>query len=208
MLLCKNSLLAIAPNAPIQYIDQYFELFGITDLDEQVNFLTQVIHESGHFKHKMENLNYIAQGLANTWPSRFANKDKTPNEKATSIARKPQLIANAVYNGRMGNRQNSDDGWNYRGRGYIQLTGRDNYKAIGQYLSDRGIIDDPDLLILNPDLVSDDQYAVATAIAFWVKNKCWDGVGDIEKITKRVNGGKIGLNDRLAIRTKLYDHMT
>ena len=208
MLLCKQSLLKVAPKAPVQYIEQYFELFNINTMDEQVNFLAQVIHESGHFKHKVENLNYSAQGLANTWPSRFANKDKTPNDKALSIARNPHLIANAVYNGRMGNSNDGDDGWNYRGRGFIQLTGKTNYQSISQYLYDHNIVDDRNLLVDNPDLVADDQYAVATAVAFWVKNKCWDGEGNIEQITKKVNGGKIGLADRQAIRDALYQHMT
>ena len=208
MLLCKQSLLTVAKSAPVEYIEQYLDAFNIDTLDEQVNFLAQVIHESGHFKHKVENLNYSAEGLAKTWPSRFANKDKTPNDKAKSIARNQQLIANAVYNGRMGNDKDGDDGWNYRGRGYIQLTGKDNYKTIGQYLYDNRVVDDPLIFINNPDLVAEDQYAVATAIAYWVKNKCWDGVGDIVKITKKINGGTIGLDDRKKIREMLYQNMT
>ena len=208
MLLCKQSLLTVAKSAPVEYIEQYFDAFKIDTLDEQVNFLAQIIHESGHFKHKVENLNYSAEGLAKTWPSRFANKDKTPNDKAKSIARNQHLIANAVYNGRMGNDKDGDDGWNYRGRGYVQLTGKDNYKTIGQYLYDNRVVDDPLIFIDNPDLVAEDQYAVATAIAYWVKTKCWDGAGDIVKITKKVNGGTIGLDDRKKIREMLYQNMT
>ena len=208
MLLCKHSLLQLCPNAPVQYIEKYFDNFGIDDVDQQINFLAQVIHESGHFNHTIENLNYSAKGLAATWPSRFANKDKTPNDTALSIARKPQLIANAVYNGRMGNASDSNDGWNYRGRGYLQLTGKSNYQSIGKYLYDRGIIDDANLFIDQPDLVATPQYATLTAVAYWVRNNCWAKRDDIKYITKKINGGLIGLADREAIGEKLFQGMT
>ena len=208
MFVCKNAVLKVANKAPIDELEYAFDTFNITDCDEQLNLLAQLIHESGYFKYTKENLNYSAKGLAATWPSRFANKDKTPNQKANEIARNPQLIANAVYNGRLGNEIDSNDGWNYRGRGYIQLTGKDNYKSIGKYLFDHNIIDDQDLFINDPDLVATKKYAALTAVAFWVKNNCWAKNGDIEYITKKINGGKVGLNDRKAIRDRLYQAMT
>ena len=201
-------LLTVASKAPIDDLDKVFKLFGMTDLNEQINFLAQIIHESGYFKHTTENLNYSASGLAATWPNRFANAYKTPNETANRIARNPQLIANAVYNGRLGNNKQGNDGWNYRGRGYIQLTGKANYQSMSEYLFNKGYIDRKDLFVNQPDLVATPYYAVLTAVAFWAQNKCWDGKGDIEYITKKINGGKIGLDDRKKIRDLLYSKMT
>lgn len=192
-----NTIQNVFPNAPIAELDRTFQLFGIVTRQQQAAFVAQVGHESAGFTRTVENLNYSAKGLMNTWPSRF--KDKTtqqPNIKATTIARNPQLIANAVYNGRMGNAVDSNDGWTYRGRGYLQITGRDNYKAIGQYMTSKGLINDPNAFIENPALLEQPMYAALSAGAFWEKNNLNRYVNDFETLTKRINGGLLGFDDR------------
>ena len=142
--------------------------------------------------------------MKNTWPNRFKNKATgEPNEKANMIARNPQAIANEVYNGRMGNVPGSNDGWTYRGRGYLQITGRDNYKMIGQVMTDKGMINDPNAFVENPALLEQPLYAALSAGAFWEKNGLNRYATDIETLTKRINGGLIGLDDRKAKYTAL-----
>lgn len=193
-----TTIAAVFPNAPIEELKRTFEIFGIVTREQQAAFIAQVGHESAGFTRLVENLNYSANGLMNTWPNRF--KDKTtnqPNAKATSIARNPQAIANAVYNGRMGNRAQSNDGWTYRGRGYLQITGRDNYKLVGQRMVDKQLINDSNVFIENPALLEQPLYAAYSAGAFWEANNLNRFVGQFEVLTKRINGGLIGLDDRI-----------
>ena len=194
-----NTILKVFPNAPVDALEKTFQHFNITTRQQQAAFVAQVGHESAGFTQIVENLNYSAAGLKNTWPSRF--KDKAtgePNEKANVIARNPQAIANEVYNGRMGNIPDSNDGWTYRGRGYLQITGRDNYKMIGQVMTDKGMINDPNAFVENPALLEQPLYAAFSAGAFWEKNGLNRYATDIETLTKRINGGLIGLDDRKA----------
>jgi len=154
------------------------------------HFFAQTSHESGGFKSLSENLNYSADGLVKIFHKYFPDV-----AAATPYARNPEKIAKKVYGGRMGNGDEaSGDGFKYRGRGAIQLTGKDNYAAFAK------AIDRPDVLT-NPDIVSG-ELAFESAMFFFDKNKLWDicdkGINDetITALTKRINGGTIGLEDR------------
>ena len=163
-----------------------FERFEINTPERQAAFIGQCAHESANFKTLQENLNYSAKGLNATWPSRF------PSEAAAQpFHRQPEKIANKVYSGRMGN-TDEGDGWKYRGRGLIQLTGKDNYRLASDALG----VD----FIADPDLVLTKEYAALTAAWYWDKrnlNKEADAK-DFTGMTKKINGGIIGLADRVA----------
>lgn len=164
--------------------------FDINTPKRQAQFLAQVGHESGGFKRLVENLNYDAAGLARVWPGRFSS-GTGPNELAREIARQPEKIANAAYGLRMGNNAQGD-GWKYRGRGLIQLTGKTNYQSASTAL------DLP--LTEQPDLVTEPRVAALTAAWFWHKNglnQLADS-GDTTAVTRRINGGTTGLDDRVA----------
>jgi putative chitinase len=154
-------------------------------------FLAQCGHESGGWTVFEENLNYSAQGLNSTFKKYFPTL-----ESATLYARKPEMIANKIYANRMGNgAPESGDGYKYRGRGPIQLTGAANYKAFAQEM-----FDDWQNLYDNPDWVTSDRdFALMSAIWFWNKNKLnvQADSGDIKLMTKKINGGYIGLEDRI-----------
>jgi len=172
-----------------------FDRFDINTPERQAAFLGQCGHESAGFKTLQENLNYSAEGLQKTWPKRFpALADAEP------YARQPEKIANKVYAGRNGNGDEaSGDGWRYRGRGCIQLTGKANYSAAGDAL-------DVDLLA-DPDIVATSQYAALTAGWFWSihdLNPLADARDDLA-ITKKINGGTNGLDDRIARTQKALD---
>ena len=178
------------PDRVIEQIPGIQEKFGVNTPLRLSHFLAQCGHESGGFRITNENLNYSAKGLQGIFKKYF------PSEAiALDYAKKPQKIANRVYGGRMGNgNEASGDGFKFRGRGYIQLTGRDNYTAFGKSI---GVAIEE-----TPDLVAT-QYALASAAWFWSKNglnKIADtGATDaaVTMITKRVNGGTIGLADRI-----------
>lgn len=162
------------------------------------HFFAQTSHETGEFKLFSENLNYSVQGLQTIFGKYF------PGNLGESYARNPEKIANRVYASRMGNGdEKSGDGWKYRGRGALQLTGKDNYKAFAQYLGK------PEILT-NPDLVAT-EYAFESAMFFFDKNKLWSicdqGINDktILALTKRINGGTHGLADRNEKTKKYYE---
>lgn len=152
---------------------------GISEVDD---FLGQILHESAGLTQFSENLNYSAERLCIVWPGRFPTLDS-----AKPYARNPQALANKVYGGRMGNNE-FDDGWRYRGRGPIQLTGKDNYSFVGDLIGQ-------DLVDL-PELMEQPRYSLEATIAWWEGRIPDSMLGDIEKVTKRVNGGLIGLVDR------------
>jgi putative chitinase len=176
--------------------------FSINTPQRIAGFLSQCAHESGGFERLQENLNYSADGMAGIWPRRFAvlgpdnkpiKKDgkNQPNKFALALHRKPEMIANVVYSGRMGNGPTeSGEGWLYRGRGLKQLTGKDNHRACSAGLG----VD----LVSNPDLLLEPVYAARSAAWFLATNKCnvFADAGDIEGLTKRINGGLIGIDDR------------
>ena len=177
------------PDSVIDQIPGVAEKFGVNTPLRLAHFLAQTGHESGGFKITTENLNYSAKGLATIFKKYF-----TP-ESAAEYQRKPEKIANIVYANRMGNgNQASGDGYKFRGRGFIQLTGRDNYTAFGKSVGED--------IANNADLVAT-KYPLLSAAWFWSKNKL-NEIADqgnttevVTKITKRVNGGTIGLNDRI-----------
>ena len=158
-------------------------------------WLATIAHESARLTALVENLNYSAMGLAQTWPARYADMAGQPTATALRIARKPEDIANLTYAGRMGNGSaGSGDGWRYRGRGLIQITGRANYAQSGAELG----LD----LINKPELLEQPMYAALSAAEWWHRNGCNElaDTGDMAAVTRRVNGGLTGLDDRL----KLY----
>jgi len=170
----------------LEPLNETFEKYEINTPKRQACFIGQCMHESGGFKFLRENLNYSAKGLVATWPSRFPNE-----EYAEEYARKPERIANKVYSGRMGNTEDGD-GAKYIGRGLIQLTGKDNYKAVTEALG----VD----LLATPQLLEEPRYAALSAGWFWNKKglNALADAGDIETMTKRINGGSIGIADRKA----------
>ena len=177
------------PDAVISQIPDTAARFGITNVLRLAHFLSQCGHESGGFKAVNENLNYSADGLKKIFPKYF------PGNISESYARNPEKIAAKVYGGRMGNGDEaSKDGWKFRGRGYIQLTGKSNYTAFDKLVEED--------ILANPDLVAT-KYPLASAAFFFQSNGLWaicdKGADDatVTAVTKRVNGGTIGLPDRL-----------
>ena len=150
-------------------------------------FIGQCAHESGNFKTLQENLNYSAEGLCRVWPSRFPTL-----EDAKPYHRNPDMIANKVYGGRLGNGlEDTQEGSLYKGRGLIQLTGKTNYTLCGDALAED--------FIHSPDLLLSPKYATLSAGWFWNKrglNKEAD-IKDYVSMTKKINGGLIGLDDRI-----------
>ena len=181
--------LHIAPAKAEEWVDAInltFETFGIDTPEQQASFLGQCAHESNGFTALTENLNYKAESLCKVWPKRFPTL-----EAAQPYNRNPEAIANHVYAGRMGNGDEaSGDGFAYRGRGLIQLTGRANYRACGEALG----VD----LEGNPDWVSMPQYAALSAGWFWHTHGLNSIAEDITAVTKKINGGTLGLDDRVA----------
>ena len=178
------------PDAVISQIPDVMQKFGINTSLRLAHFLAQCGHESGGFKLTQENLNYSAKGLATTFKKYFINE-----AAAAPYERNPQKIASKVYGGRMGNgAEATGEGWKYRGRGYIQLTGKDNYKAFDATVTEN--------ILEQPDLVAT-KYPLLSAAWFWNKNGlntlADGGASDaiVTSITKRVNGGTIGLSDRI-----------
>jgi putative chitinase len=162
--------------------------FNINTPARMAHFMSQVAHESGNFRSTTENLNYSASGLRETFSKYFPN-----DAIAKQYERQPEKIANRVYANRIGNgSEASGDGWKYRGRGYIQLTGRANYAAFDSVV--------PENIIANPDLVAQ-KYPLLASAYFWEKigtnkNLIAD-TGSVEDVTRRVNGGLNGLQDRI-----------
>jgi putative chitinase len=176
-------------------LDKTFKKYQIDTLLRQAAFIGQTGHESASFKVLEENLNYSAKGLVATWPSRFHDI-----EFASEYERKPEKIANKVYGGRadLGNTEDGD-GWKFHGRGLIQLTGRSNYTVCGLAL------DKP--FAEHPELILDPENACLSAGWFFNKrnlNSLADNE-DWETMTKRINGGLIGLNDRIERIHKAID---
>lgn len=172
----------------LEPLKETFEKYNIDTTKRQAAFIGQCMHESGGFKTLEENLNYSAKALMTTWPSRFPTE-----ELANQYARNSEKIANKVYGGRMGNAdESSGEGWKYRGRGIKQLTGKENYERCGSSLG----VD----LVNNPDLLLEPKYAALSAGWFWNKHGLNDlaDKSDIETMTKRINGGLLGLDARKA----------
>jgi len=176
-------------------LEACFSKNGIDSENQICHFMSQVAHESKDFKKSFENLNYSAKGLLSVFPKYF--KDISI---ANQYARNPKKIANRVYANRMGNgNEDSNDGYTFRGRGYIMLTGKTNYKIFSQYVGED--------CVSNPDLVAT-KYPMDVALWFFEINNLWDMCkkddhASVVALTKRVNGGLNGLSDRL-IKFKAY----
>ena len=193
-----NKLKGHIPDAVIAQLPDTMKKFELNTSLRLAHFLAQAGHESGGFKAVNENLNYGAKGLLGIFKKYF------PTEaKAVLYERKPEKIANLVYGGRMGNGpEATGDGYKFRGRGYIQLTGRDNYTAFSKAINED--------LTANPDLVAT-KYPLLSAAWFFHKNglhKIADGGATdavVTSVTKRVNGGTIGLADRIKHFKEYYE---
>jgi putative chitinase len=185
------------PDAVLAQIPDTAAKFGITNTLRLAHFLAQCGHESGGFKAVQENLNYSADGLKKIFGKYF------PGNLNESYARQPEKIAARVYASRMGNGDEaSKEGFKFRGRGYIQLTGKSNYASFDKFVEDD--------IMANPDLVAT-KYPLASAAWFFNNNKLWSicdqGATDavVTSVTKRVNGGTIGLDDRIKHFKEYYN---
>jgi putative chitinase len=190
------SLKGHIPDLVISMIPDTAVKFGITNPLRLAHFLAQCGHESGGFKAVNENLNYGAKGLLGTFPKYFNAAT------AAQYERKPEMIASKVYGGRMGNGpESTKEGYKFRGRGYIQLTGKDNYTAFDKFVDDD--------ILGNPDLVAT-KYPLMSAAWFFNKNGLWTVCDKgattevVTAVTKRVNGGVIGLVDRIKHFNEYY----
>ena len=179
-----------------QEIIQNVQKAGIQTDNQLAMFIAQCAHESAGFQKFQENLNYSSDGLRKTFPKYFpgttSQKYGYIKNKAGVIVQKADQagIANIVYANRMGNGPAaSGDGWKYRGRGVVQLTGKDNYTRFQKWLNDPEILSNPDKILSSAKLI------VLTGVFFWDVNKL-QGISDFVLLTKRVNGGTIGLEDR------------
>ena len=184
------------PDSVIAQIPETAAKFNITTNLRLAHFLAQCGHESGNFKAVSENLNYSADGLKKIFPKYF------PGNIAESYARNPEKIASKVYGGRMGNGdETTKEGFKFRGRGFIQLTGKQNYTNFAKFIGED--------TVSNPDLVAT-KYPLASAAFFFDTNKLWSicdkGADDstVTAVTKRVNGGTIGLSDRIKHFNEYY----
>jgi len=176
-------------NDYVASFNMWAHAFGIDQNHRRVAmYLSQTLYESAYLKGLEENLNYSAEGLMKTWPNRFKTR-----ELADKYARQPQKIANFVYADRMGNgNEASGDGWRYRGRGYIMLTGKSNYEAFSRY--DLCTMD----VVKNPDSVAGYYLNQVAAMWFWDRNNLnyWADIDDVDRCTRMINGGTNGLAGR------------
>lgn len=185
-----EKLKGVIPETVIEQIPEVMEKYQINTPLRLAHFLAQCAHESGNFKATVENLNYSADGLKKIFGKYF------PGKLNESYARKPEMIASRVYASRMGNGdETTKEGYKFRGRGYIQLTGKNNYAAFDKTLSKENCVLD------NPDLVST-KFALLSAAWFWDRNKL-NEISDkgsdlaiVTTVTKKVNGGTHGLESR------------
>ena len=185
------------PDAVIAQIPDTAKKFNITNPLRLAHFLAQCGHESGGFKAVSENLNYSADGLKKIFGKYF------PGNLNESYAKQPEKIASRVYGSRMGNGDESTgEGFKFRGRGYIQLTGKQNYTNFAKFIGED--------TVSNPDLVAT-KYPLASAAFFFDSNKLWSicdkgsDVATVTAVTKRVNGGTIGLPDRIKHFNEYYN---
>ena len=185
------------PDAVIAQIPDTAKKFNITNPLRLAHFLAQCGHESGGFKSVSENLNYSADGLKKIFGKYF------PGNLNESYAKQPEKIASRVYGSRMGNGDESTgEGFKFRGRGYIQLTGKQNYTNFAKFIGED--------TVSNPDLVAT-KYPLASAAFFFDSNKLWSicdkgsDVATVTAVTKRVNGGVIGLTDRIKHFNEYYN---
>jgi len=177
---------AYGVNVWFDELTEMLPVFEITSVARVAAFVAQTAHESGGYRALTENLNYAGERLPAIWPKHFTGVD------LNKYSRNPQAIANRAYRSRMGNGDEaSGDGWKYRGRGLIQLTGKDNYTRFGEYAE----ISSEDAA----EYLETPRGAVHSACWFWYANdlNTYADAGDFVGMTKRINGGTIGLDDRI-----------
>ena len=208
IMVTEEQILHLAPNVRSAYLEAFKFSWKETAHQYEIDtplrvahFMAQILHESGGFSVLYENLNYSAKRLPVVWPSRFLPKGPNTPEK---FAYKPEELANLVYGGRMGNTE-PGDGWKYRGRGLIQLTGKAQYKRITDLLMATGQYISSDL-VRYPELVVSPMRCLAVAAVFWKDVGCNEAADqdDLTGVTKRINGGTVGLQARASwlARTK------
>lgn len=193
-----DKLLGVIPAKVVHELPAVIEKYDINTPLRLAHFLAQCAHESGNFKQVTENLLYNPTRLMQVWPRLFPTLLSTK-----AYAYKPEAIANRVYAGKIGNgTEKSGDGWKYRGRGYIQLTGKANYQSFANYAKLPSIL-------MNPDLVAI-EYPLQSAAWFWITKKLNEvaDTNDVARVTKIVNGGYNGLKDREAYFNKIYPLLT
>jgi len=186
------------------YFAKYCDKYNINTPLRLAHFLSQVNHESGNMKYIEENLNYSAKRLLQVFPKYFKTL-----EEAKKYEYKPEKIANKIYANRMCNGDEaSGDGWRYRGRGHIQLTGKNNYILFANWVKNKDIINNPDLILKDNDLL------VLTAFFYWdyrkINNIIIDNANQYEickKVTRAINGGYNGLDDRWQRFKKIYNKL-
>ena len=197
MVITEQQLIQVLPKASgvagsyVPELNAAMARYAIDSPERIAAFIAQVGYESAQFTQLLEGLNYSAIRLAALWPNRFSDKTGAPNALALQIGGHPQEIANVVYADRLGNGlATSGDGWLYRGRGLIQMTGRSNYRAAGEALG----VD----LEATPELLEQPRYACLSAAWFWTVHALNDlaDTGDFQQITRRINGGLNGYADR------------
>lgn len=183
----------------IHHLEEALPKYRIADSRLRLaHFFAQVLHESGCMRFDMENLNYSSEALLRVFGKYFPTR-----KEADAYARQPEKIANRVYANRMGNREESSgDGWKYRGRGLIQLTGRTNYRAFAEWIGDGTVLDQPDRV--------SSEYAVESAIFFWDKNNLnrLADKDDVVGLTHKINGGENGLAHRRELFNKAHGLLT
>lgn len=200
MPLTQAQFLRLFPNAGrqagvfITALNGAMQCFTIDTAQRQAVFLAQIGHESAQLTRCVENLAYSAQRLAAVWPRRFRSADGSPTALARELAYQPERIANLVYAGRNGNGDEaSGDGWRYRGRGLLQITGRANYSDVAKGLAQP--------FLAAPHLLSEPYWACHSAAWWWRQhglNELAD-VGDFSAVTRRINGGLNGLEERMRL---------
>jgi putative chitinase len=184
----------IGPNT----LRKMMNVFRICDEAHIAHFIGQVAHETQHFKRKEENLNYSASRLREVFPKYFKTY-----EEAMRYARNPSMIANRVYANRMGNGpEESGDGWKFRGRGAIQTTGKNNYEILANKLKDLSILKSPDKVA--------EEYYFQSALIYFNTNNLWPLCNKVDnssiiKLTKKINGGTNGLQDRISLTYRYYN---
>ena len=177
----------------LPWLNKTMQKYAINTPRRQAMFLSQLAHESGNFRYTKENLNYSADALERVFKKYFPTR-----ELAENYARKPEKIANRVYANRMGNGdEESGDGWKYRGRGLIQLTGLNNYANYAMHADNEALT--------KPEIVEEPEYAADSAGWFWSVNRlnALADLGEVRSVTRRINGGYNGLADREAKYNKL-----
>lgn len=194
----------VVPNESISFeIQGTLEMFSINTVLRASHFISQCKHESDNFVLVQENLNYSQQGLMSVFKKYFPDQ-----LTAQAYAKKPEKIANRVYANRMGNGgEESGDGWKFHGRGFIQITGKNNYIAFSNFIDEKYIID-------NPDIVATGKYRSLSAGWFWKQNGLNDiadkGSDDavVQEITKRINGGLNEITERIKLFKDTYKKLS